>query len=124
MSRRREAIRRGLGERPGDRGRHRLRHPTPNCSHGGRLGRDVLTHNAFRRRPCERRLAREHLVEHTAEAVDITASVEIRLRGRLLGTHIRWGAYGHAGLGEVLIASGLKGPRDAEVGHERVPATE
>ena len=72
----------------------------------------------------ERRLPREHFVEHAAQRVEIAPAIEVALAHRLLGAHVGGGADRQAGLGELLAAGGVDRPRDAEIGHPRVPARE
>ena len=61
----------------------------------------------------ERRLARDHLVEHDAEGVDVAPAVDRRALG-LLGREVGGRPHDRAGLGQVLL--GVGGPGDAEVG--------
>ena len=49
----------------------------------------------------ERRLSREHLVEHTAEAVDVAPGIDVAVAGGLLGAHVGGRAEGKAGLGQL-----------------------
>ena len=68
----------------------------------------------------ERRVAREHLVEHRAQGVDVGAGGDLALAHRLLGAHVVRRAERHAGLGHPAPA-GLAGrERDAEVGDQRL----
>ena len=66
-----------------------------------------------------RRLAREHLVEQTAEAVDVGARVEPALARRLLGAHVTRRAEREPGLGHAIAAGLAHRERDPEVGDER-----
>src|SRR6266545_645821 len=73
----------------------------------------------------ERWLSREHLVEHTGETIFVTPTIDVLFRKRLLGTHIRRRAEGHAGLrqrGGVVHA--VDCARDAEVGDNRMAFAE
>src|SRR2546422_7581561 len=67
--------------------------------------------------------ARQHLVEHTPKAVDVTACVQVPLRSRLLRAHVGWRADRDAGLGEPIPGRTVEGARDAKVADERVPLT-
>ena len=62
----------------------------------------VCGEERWRRAPGERRLASEHLVRHAPECVQVRPAVHRRVRGRLLGRHVRRGAKGHAELGDGL----------------------
>src|SRR5206468_8407464 len=66
----------------------------------------------------------EHLVEEAGEAVDIAPGVELRAADGLLRTHVERRAQREARLGETFAARGRHGPRDAEVGYERMPVRE
>jgi hypothetical protein len=74
----------------------------------------------------ERRLAREHLVQHDAQAVDVAAWTDFRLARRLFRAHVGGGADAGAGLGQLLAGTGggAQGAGDAEVGHQGVAVGE
>ena len=61
-------------------------------------------------RPGIGRLAGQHLVDHTAQAVHVGPTVDLARAARLLGRHVGGGPHGHAGLGEALPA-GLSSAR-------------
>ena len=67
----------------------------------------------------ERRLAREHLVEHRGQAVDVGPRVELAVARRLLRAHVGRRADGEPGLGEPRVAAAQR-PGDPEVGHQGV----
>jgi hypothetical protein len=80
----------------------------------------VLVHQTLHRRAGERRLPRQHLVEHAAEAVLVTAAVEPAAPARLLRAHVGRGADHHAGRGQLLPSRRRHRPGDPEVGDQRV----
>ena len=67
----------------------------------------------------ERRPAGQHLVEHTAEGVDVAAAIERGFPSHLFRAHVRGGAQQGAGLGENLSAGLPQRLSDAEVGDHR-----
>src|SRR5688500_16893721 len=69
--------------------------------------------------PNERRLTREHLVEHACETVQIRATVDMPLADRLLGTHVGGRPERESGLRQLVIGGGDR-PRDTEVGDDCV----
>ncbi len=120
LRRRGEPIRRQLLER----GHHRRLDVARNRvalggERAGALG-DHARHHRLRGGAGERRVAREHLVEHRAQGVDVGAGGDLALAHRLLGAHVVRRAERHAGLGHPAPA-GLAGrERDAEVGDQRL----
>ena len=76
-------------------------------------------HHRLRGGAGEGRLAREHLVQHASEGVDVRAGGDLPLAHRLLRAHVVRGPQGHARLGHPGPASLAGGERDAEVGHQR-----
>ena len=66
----------------------------------------------------ERRLAREHFVQHAGKRVDVARGIQIARAARLLGAHICGRPDGDAGVGEAGL--GVQSARDAEVRHQRV----
>ena len=68
-------------------------------------------------------LAYQHLVQHTAQGVQIASAVD-RLARRLLRAHVGRRAHGSAGLREGLGIHGAHGLPDSEVRHHRVPLVE
>ncbi len=67
-----------------------------------------------------RRFAREHLVEHRAERVDVAARVELALTAGLLRTHILRRAEGESRLGQPVGRTLRHRERDAEIRHHRL----
>ena len=81
----------------------------------------------FPARPNERRLADEHLVEDTAQAVDVGPGVELGRPDRLLRTHVRGSTEGDAAVGDCLphlTAGGVDRAGDAEVRYDGVAVHE
>ena len=87
---------------------------------GERAGllRDHARHDGLRRAAGERRVARQHFIEHAAQGIHIRARGNLPLAHRLLGAHVVRRAEAHAGLGHP-GAGGAHRQRDAEVGHQR-----
>ena len=75
--------------------------------------------NRLRRRPGERGLADEHLVQHAAQRVEIGLGRDLPLPHRLLGTHVVRCSEGHARLGHPGAAGAAHRQGDPEVGHQR-----
>jgi hypothetical protein len=71
-----------------------------------------------RRLSGERRLAGQHLEQHTGQGVDVSPPIDVRLTLDLLGRHISGRADRNPGAGQRLF--GRVGFGDAEVGDERV----
>jgi hypothetical protein len=69
-------------------------------------------------------LAREQLVEHAAETVDVAPGIEAPLAGGLLRAHVLRRADEEAGLREAVGRRGAGGERDPEVGDHRLPLVE
>ena len=87
-----------------------------------RLGRQVQTHQLSSSGGDERRLAGEHLVEHTRERVDIGSGVDV-LATDLFGTHVlrRTEDRAHAGgqlSGRARVRVDQR-PRNPEIGDQR-----
>ena len=80
----------------------------------------VARDDRLRRRPRERRLSGDHLVQHAAQAVDVAPAVDSRIGHRLLGTHVRRRAERDAGARELGAAALGDRARDAEIGDERL----
>ncbi len=70
--------------------------------------------------PGERWLARDHLVDHAAERVDVSSPVDVGGSAGLLGTHVLRRADRQAGPGDRLLVASHR-PGDPEVGHHGVP---
>ncbi len=84
----------------------------------------MLPHEAFNSGTRERRLPRQHLVQHTAEGIDITPPVQVLTASCLLGTHVLRGPHRNSGLREPLSARRIDRAGDPEVGDHRVLALE
>ena len=113
-----------LGERAGDRPLHCFGHGLPDGPDPGHGLDHAPGNDRLGGRPGIRRLPGEHLVEHAAEGVDVGAAVDVRVAGRLLGAHVVRRAEGEPGLGQAVAGRGGEGPRDPEVGDDRLPAGE
>ena len=83
-----------------------------------RLGEHLRDHRLHRAARV-RRLAREHLVQHGRERVDVAARVRVAVARRLLGAHVMRRAEREPGLRDPIGAGVAHRQRDAEVGHER-----
>lgn len=68
----------------------------------------------------ERRLTRQHLVQHACEAVDIASGVQLMATGRLLRTHVGRRPDSDVRLRDVLSPRRRPHPGDSEVHHLRV----
>ena len=79
-----EALVRQLGQRPG----HDRRHHRGRAAERGRGLREMLRGDGLRTGPVEWRLAGQHLVEHAAERVDVTARIHEAFAAGLLGAHV------------------------------------
>ena len=87
-----------------------------------RLGH-VSREHLVRAHAGERRPAGEHLIGHGAERVQIGAVINVGIASRLLRRHVGRGADRHADRSQAGGAGGLTQRfRDAEVGHQGVPA--
>ena len=77
----------------GQRGEHRVLHFfRDRLTHDGQrwhLVERVARDQRLRRASRERRLPREHFVEHAAETVDVGTAIEIGIGHPLLGAHVR-----------------------------------
>ncbi len=85
---------------------------------------ETLTHDRFGGRAGERWLSAEHFVQHAREAIQIAASIDLRVTQRLFGTHVQRRSHRHAGLGDARTAGSAERTRDAKVGDHRVSALE
>ena len=75
--------------------------------------------NRSRRRPGEGRHAREHLVQHAAERVDVASTIDVLLGAGLLGTHVGGCAECEAGARHTAdVGCLLDRSCDAEVGDD------
>ncbi len=83
----------------------------------------MLVHDALDRRPGERRLPRQHLVEHAPQRVQVAPPVEVPFSRSLLRTHVLHGVPTAIPVSVSLLAAGRADrPGDAEVGHHGVAA--
>ena len=105
-------------ERPGDRLLHALRDAGAHVAHSRHLAAQALGDHRLGGGSGERRLARQHLVEHRAEAVHIGPGIQVPVARRLLRAHVGRRAHAQASLREPLLGP-TQGAGDAEVGHER-----
>src|SRR5438552_14395719 len=78
----------GLGERPHDRFLNRRRDRRAHRADPRRRRGEMLAHDALRARPRKGRLARQHLVQHAPETVDVAPLVHPGTRRALLGAHV------------------------------------
>lgn len=69
-------------------------------------------------------LADEHFVRHAGQTIEIALCIELALRGRLLGTHVRGRAKCDSSVREILAARFNDGACDAEIGDDRVSTLE
>ena len=72
----------------------------------------------------ERRMPRQHLVQHTPERVDVAAPVQRLRAATLLRAHVRRRPHRDPSLGEPLPTRGRDRPCDPEVRHARMPRRE
>ena len=116
----REAVGGHLGQGTAESALHarrdRVTHPA-DCGH--RI-RDPLCGDHLRGWAGERGLAREHLVEHASERINVGAGIEVALPAGLFGAHVCRGAHDHPGLGKPVHRVLLDGAGDSEIGHQRV----
>ena len=71
-----------------------------------------------------RRLARQHLVQHASQAVDVRPLVEVGLFPQLLRAHVVERPHDHAGLGELGVVRRADGTGEAEIRDQGAPAGE
>jgi hypothetical protein len=109
-----------LGERAPNRGVDTHWHRGSEIRDRRRLRHQMLVHDALDRRADEGRPTGQRFVEHTPQAVEIAATVQVVLGRRLLRTHVRRCADRDAGLREVFAAGGADRPGNPEVRHHRV----
>src|SRR5207302_11386956 len=81
---------------------------------------EVLAHDALRARPRKGRLARQHLVQHAPETVDVAPLVHPGTRRALLGAHVARRADRNPPLRQLAAGSCGDRPRDPEVRHHRL----
>src|SRR3989442_1083750 len=86
--RRRPAVGRDLGERLRQRLLDAQRHGGAQASHQPERVDQPVGDHRLRRWSGERRLAGEHLVQHTAKTVHVAATIQASLARGLLGTHV------------------------------------
>jgi len=82
---------------------------------------DYPGHDRLGRRPRERWVAREHLIQHRPHRVHIAPCGDFPLTHRLLGAHVLWRSQTHPRFGHACGAALGRGQRDTEVGHQRAP---
>ena len=99
-----------------DMGWHRVAHLAQRTRTLG----DDLGDDRLRGGTGKRRLAREHLVRHGAERVDVGPGIHVLLTRRLLRRHVLRRAEGEPGLGQAAAAGLDHRERDTEVGHQRM----
>ena len=90
-----------------------------------RLFRDVLREHRLWTRAVERWLTGQHLVRHGAQRVDVRAVIDVRIRHRLFGRHVRGRPERYAKRRDL----GFPGRRtdrlgDTEIRYDRVPLGE
>jgi len=91
-----EAIGRALAERALQRIDHGGRNRRPEVRDRWGVGHDVLARDRHGVRPGERGLPSDHLVEDAGEAVEVTATIQVIVTRRLLGTHVQRRPHRHA----------------------------
>ena len=69
-------------------------------------------------------LAREHLIEHGGQRVDVAARVDVALTRSLLGAHVVGRAHRQTRLGQAITPRRADRQRDPEIGDERAPTAE
>ena len=110
-----------FAERPADgllqRGRHRL--PQAGQSRHGLV--QLSGKHRLDRGPAERRVAGKHFIQHAAQGIRVTASIDIVLTHRLLGTHVHRRAHRQPALRQSRIRGDADRGRHAEVGDDGVP---
>ena len=111
------------GERPLDAPAPPPPARSPGCARerARRLGEPPAI-DRLRRRAGERRLARQHLVEHAAEAVDVGPGVERPARRPPAPGSCRPACPTASPVSVSCSSSPAERPGDAEVGHQRVPS--
>jgi len=118
------AVGRVLGQRLLDCGFDRGRDAGPQGAQGRDRVDGVPGHHGARRRAGEGRRARQHLVRHAAEAVEITGALEPGLGAGLFGAHVRGSADRETGFRQAVASRRIDGASDPEVGHHGVAGIE
>ena len=93
-------------------------------AHGAQAGHrihEVTSHHRARGGTRERRGTHQHLVKHAGQAVDIAATIQQCVAGRLFRTHVVGSADREAGLGEPRACAALDGACDAEIRQQSSP---
>jgi hypothetical protein len=118
-----EALGRRRGHRLSDGFVHVWRYGVPERPRAGCRIAEPLGHDRLEAPPDERRLARQHLVQHGRQRVLVGAAIHL-LVIRLLRAHVERRADRGAGPGQPLV--GVERAGDPEIGHERraVPGEE
>ena len=111
-------------------GRNRGRYVRAELPHRHRRTLEPPGDGRARRGAGERRLARQHLVHHAAEAVDVASPIDRGVAARLLGAHVRRRPDCGERLTAALLGRGAvsgragHGQAHPEVGDDRVPRLE
>ncbi|HXI20182.1 MAG TPA: serine/threonine-protein kinase, partial [Gemmatimonadales bacterium] len=100
------AVGRVLGQRLPHDGLQALGEGGPAGLHRQRLRLQMLEHQIFRGGAAEGRVARQHLVQHAAEAVDVAAAVHPGAAPGLLRAHVGRRAGGHPRQAALVPAAG------------------
>ena len=116
----RGTVRRGLAERGEHRVLEFLGNGLAHDPQAGHLLQRVPGQQGGRASSLKRGIAREHLVEDAAQAVDVAPPVELGLPGRLLRAHVLRGTDHDTRMRQLRPGGCLQGARDAEVGDQRV----
>ena len=117
-----EAVGRDARERGNDRLLQMRRHRVANVTDLGCRLAHPPGEGCLGRRRGKGRLARQHLVQHAAESVDVAPRVDRRLTQGLLGRHVGGRADGEPGRRQLRGRGTAHGAGDAEVGHHGVAA--
>ena len=117
---RRRSVRGQFLERCHDRCAHMRWHARPNHSQVPRPLGEHACDDRLRRRACVRWLAREHLVHHGAERIDVGAGVERTVARRLLRRHVLRCTEREPGLRDALPTGVAQRERNAEIGDQRL----
>jgi hypothetical protein len=86
--------------------------------------REALGEDRLGIRTGVRRFPREHFVEDAPETVEVAATVDVAIPGRLLGAHVHRRTNREAGLGQSVPAGCDDRSSDAEIGNHRMPGLE
>ncbi len=118
------AFQRVLGQRPGQRLLDPGRQLRPEDPHRpGEFG-DLFGEGDARSDAAQGRLAGQHLIQNTGQAVEITGGGKLTLPGGLLGTHVLRGTERNPHPGHHARSDGAAGACNTEVGEHRVAVGE